>query len=192
MSNPQGSDNGYNVSRKDSFNLVYAVARGHALCFIPFFRKNFGSEALRPGLISLVIMLAVGSFGRIPEMWPFLGVWLFAMLCQRASTMRAMRRGVMRHSRYDGDVDEKMAKLFRSRVAVKQIIEPLACVALAVFFEEYLGTSHGFALFFGWGAFSMAMVAMIDRTLDNKRLEAMRDAEIEGRYLTARYRGEIE
>ena len=47
-------------------------------------------------------------------------------------------------------------------------------------------------MFVGWGALSMAVVAMIDRQLDNKRLEAMRDAEIEQRYLAARYRGEID
>src|SRR5579871_704429 len=191
MRNAQGND--FNLTNQAKFNFVYALARGHATCFLVFVRKNFGGEALGwPGLTAFIIMLVVGSFGQIPEMWPFLGVWMLALLCQRAGTMKAARQGIIRHSRYDGDVDQKMAKLFRSRVAVKQIVEPLACVALAVFFEDYLGTSHGFALFFGVGAFSMAMVAVIDRQLDNKRLEAMRDAEIEGRYLTARYRGEIE
>ena len=55
-----------------------------------------------------------------------------------------------------------------------------------------MGLSHGFALFIGWGAFSLCLVATIDRQLENKRLQAMRDAEIEQRYLAARYRGEIE
>src|SRR5437773_6831580 len=102
MSNSQGNDKDFNLSRKDSFNIFYALAMGHAMCFLPFMRRNFGSEALRPGLISLVIMLVVGSLGQIPEMWPFLGLWLFVLLCHRVSTLRAVRQGVIRHSRYGG------------------------------------------------------------------------------------------
>lgn len=189
MSNAHGNEKGFNLSHKDSFNIVYALARGHSTCFLPFFRKNFGSEALGwPGLTAFIIMLLVGSFGRIPEMWPFLGVWMIAMLYQRASTTRAMRRGVIRHSQYEGDVD---TKLIKNRTTVKQVLEPLACVVGGVFFEA-MGMSHGFALFIGWGAFSLCLVATIDRQLEIKRLQAMRDAEIEQRYLAARYRGEIE
>lgn len=189
MTSSQGNDKNFHLSHKDSFNIVYSLARGHSTCFLPFFRKNFGSEALGwPGFIAFIIMLLVGSFGRIPEMWLFLGVWTIAMLYQRASTTRARRRGIIRHSRYDGDVD---TKLIKSRTTVKQVLEPLACVVFGVFFEA-MGSSHGFALFIGWGAFSLCLVATIDRQLEIKRLQAMRDAEIEQRCLAARYRGEIE
>jgi hypothetical protein len=189
MSGSQSSEKGFNPSNKDSFDVVYALAKGHATCFLPFLRKNFGSEALGiPGLIAFILMLLVGGLGRIPEMSPFLGVWIIAMAYQRASTMRAMRRGVIRHSRYEGDVDTKVIK---SRATVKQFLEPLVCVTAWLCFEQ-MGFSHNFAMFFAWGAVSMALVAMIDRQLDNKRLEAMRDAEIEQRHLAARYRGEID
>jgi len=189
MSGSQNNENGFNPSRKDTFNFVYAAAKGYSTCFTPFIRRNFGSEALGfPGLFAFIIMLVVGSFGRIPEMWPYLAVWIVAMLLQRASTMRAMRRGVVRHSRYDGDVDRK---LFKNRTTVKQFFEPVACVIAAVCFEQ-LGASHSFALFVGWGAFPLAFVAMIDRQLWNKRVQAMRDAEIEQRYLAAKFRGEVE
>jgi hypothetical protein len=189
MPGSQGNEQGFNVSRKDSFNIVYMLAMGHATCFVPFFRRNFGSEALGvPGVIAFVLMLVVGSFGQIPEMWPFLGLWLIVVLCHRASTMRALRQGVIRHSRYEGDVD---TKLIKSRATVKQVIEPLVCVASAVGFEM-AGLSHGFALFVGWGALSLSLVALIGRQLINRRVEAMRDAEIEQGYLAARYRGEVE
>src|SRR5579871_1109540 len=142
MSAAQGNEQGFNLSRKDSFNIVYALAKGHSVCFLPFFRRNFGSEALGwPGLIAFIMILLVGSFGRIPEMFPFLGIWLLAMLCQRASTMRAMRQGVIRHSRYEGDVD---TKLIKSRITVKQFLEPFACLVGGVCFEA-AGLSHGFA-----------------------------------------------
>jgi hypothetical protein len=189
MAGSQGDEKGFNPSHKDSFDALYTLARGHATCFLVFFRKNFGSEALgRSGVTALIIMLVVGGLGQIPEMWPFLGVWTMVMLCQRASTMRAKRQGVIRHSRYDGDVDTKLCK---NPATVKQFLEPLVCLASAICFE-YLGLSHAFVLFVGWGALSLFVVAMIDRQYDNKRLEAMRDAEIEQRYLAARYRGEID
>ena len=189
MPGSQVNENDFKLSRKDSFNIVYALAKGHSMCFLPFFRRNFGSEALGwPGFIAFVIMLAVGSFGRIPDMWYFLILWIGVMLAQRASTMREVRRGTIRHSRYEGDVDTRWIK---SRTTVKQVLEPLVCVLAGVCIEA-AGLSHELAMFVGSGAFSLALVAMIDRQLDEKRVQAMRDAEIEQRYLAARYRGEIE
>jgi hypothetical protein len=190
MAGSQGNETG--LCQKDSFNLLYVLAKGHSMCFLPILRKNFGTEALgRPGAIALVIMAAVGSLGRIPNMWPFLGLWSLAMLCQRASSERAKRQGVIRHSRYEGDVDEKAAKLFGSRAKVKLVAEPLACVLAGVCVEA-MGLSHGLAVFIGAGAFPLALVAMIDRQLDHKRMQAMRDAAIEQSYLAARFRGEID
>jgi hypothetical protein len=189
MSGSQGNEQGFNLSRKDSFNIVYVLAKAHAMCFLPFLRKNFGSEALGWfGLCAFVFMLVVGSFARIPEMWPFLGLWMLFVVFHRVSTIRAVRRRVIRHSRYEGDVD---TRLIKSPTIVKQVVEPLVCVFAGVCLEAY-GTSHSFALFVGWGCLSLALVALIDRQLDNKRLAAMRDAAIEQQYLAARYRGEIE
>jgi len=189
MSNTQNTGNKFELSPKDRFNIAYSLAKGYSTCFTPFIRRNFGSEALGfPGLYAFFIIIAVGSFGRIPEMWPYLLAWLFAMMCQRLSTIRAMRRGVIRHSRYDGDVDRK---LFKNRWTVKFFYEPVACVIAALCFKQ-LGASDKFVLFIGWGALPLLMVAVIDRQLDNKRLQAMRDAEIEQRYLVARYRGEVD
>jgi hypothetical protein len=189
MANPQDNEKGFNLSRKDSFNLLYAVARGHAMCFLPFFRKNFGSEALGvPGLIAFVLMLLVGGFGEIPEMLYFMGLWLVAMLYQRTNTMVAMWKGVVRHSRYEGDVD---TKLIRNRSTVKLILEPVTCGLFGLCIEMS-GISHGLAVFIGMGFFSLSAVAWIDRQLEHKRLEAMRDAAIEQSYLASRYRGETE
>ncbi len=148
MSGGQGNEKGLNPGYKETFNIAYAVAKGHCICFLPFFRTNFGSEALGfPGLMAFAFMLLVGCFGRIPEMVPFLGVWAVAMLCQRAITMRAMRQGVVRHSRYEGDVD---TKLIKNAMTVKQVVEPLACVIFGLCFE-ILGLSHGFAMYVGFG-----------------------------------------
>ncbi len=189
MAGQQDNQNG--LSREQSFNILYTLAKGHSMCFLPFVRKNWGTEALgRPAVIALVMMIVVGGLGRIPDLLGFLGVWLLVMLCQRASSERAKRAGVVRHSRYEGDVDEQMAKRF-GRTAVKQVIEPLFFLVTGVCVEA-IGFSHGLAVFIGFGAFSLAWVAMVDRQLDNMRVQAMRDAAIEQAHLAARYRGEID
>src|SRR5579884_3657403 len=133
-------------------------------------------------------MLVIGAFGRIAEMPGFIGLWLVVMLCQRASTMRAMSRGVIRHSRYEGDVDSKIC---HKRSTIKLVLEPLACVVMAVCLET-AGLSHEFAVFIGTGAVSLWLVASIDRQLDKQRVQAMRDAAIEQQYLAARFHGDID
>jgi len=189
MSSTQGNENGFNPNMKDSFSILYILAKGHAFCFLPFFRRNFGSEALGwSGLTAFILMLVVGSFAQIPEMMGFICLWMVVMLGQRASTMRAMRRGVVRHSRYEGDVDTKLCK---DRSKVKFVIEPLVC-ALAGVCIELSGISHGLAVFVGMGIVSLSVVASIDRQLVHKRLQAMRDAAIEQSNLAAMFRGEIE
>ncbi len=188
MPSSQGNEQGFNMSHKDSFNLLYVLAKAHAMCFLPFFRRNFGSEALGwPGFTAFILMLAIGSFGRIPGMLGFIGIWMVVMLCQRASTMRQLRQGVIRHSRYEGDVK---AKYCQNPSTIKLVLEPLACVAWGAVIE-YTGTSHGLAMFVGLGAVSLFLVATIDRQLDKKRVEAMRDSAIEQSYLAARFRGDI-
>lgn len=189
MPGSQSNQNDFKLGQKETLNIVYTLAKSHSLCFLPFMRKNFGSEALGlPGVIAFVIILAAGSFGRIPEMGHFLVIWLGVMLAQRASTMRAKRRGVVRHSRYDGDVDTTWIK---SRKTVKQVLEPLLCVVAGICIEG-AGLSHEMAVFVGSGAFSLALVALIDGQLGEKRVQAMRDAEIEQHYFAAKYRGEVD
>jgi hypothetical protein len=189
MSSSQGNEKGFNPNMKDSFNILYVLVKGHAMCFLPFFRKNFGSEALGwSGFTAFILMMLVGGLGQIPEMFPFIGIWVFAMTCQRASTMKQLRKGVIRHSRYEGDVDTRH---FKKPATVKRVIEPLAC-ALAGVCIELSDLSHGLAVFVGMGFVSLSVLASIDGQLDQKRLQAMRDAAIEQSYLAARFRGEIE
>src|SRR5258708_30601556 len=129
----EDKEKGFNMSKQESFNLLYALAKGHATCFTVFFRRNFGSEALGwPGLIALVLQFLIAGFGRVPDMLVFTGIWVIALACQRVSTMKAMRRGVVRHSRYAGDVD---TRVFRNRSFVKFVLEPLVCVVVGVCLE---------------------------------------------------------
>jgi hypothetical protein len=189
VSNSRGNEQGFDLSYKDCFNLVYVVAKAYAMCFLPFFRRNFGGEALGwPGATAFILMVLVGGLCQIPEMVGFMGIWMMVMLFQRASTKRQIRRGVLRHSRYEGDTT---SRLCGNRSMVKLVIEPAVC-ALGGVCIELAGISHGLAVFVGMGFIPLVFLARIDKELDNKRLQAMRDAAIEQSYMAARFRGEID
>jgi hypothetical protein len=186
---PQPGQQGMNQGPQASFNVVYWLANSYAMCFLPFLRQNFGREALGAyGLGAFILMVGAGSFGRIEEMWPYLGFWMFALFYHRMSTGRALRRGEIRHTRYDGDVTRWF---YMKPSNAKLIGEPLFCL-MGAGACELAGLSHGFALFIAWGALALLLVAGIDREAERKRLDAMRDAEIEMRYRAAVYRGEID
>ena len=176
---------------KDSFNVFYAVCRVHTFCFLPFIRRDFGTDALGfPAACALLLMLMVGGLGRIPEMFPYLLFWLFVMMWQRGRTSRLVRRGVVWHSRYEGDPWLALSIPFvRKASTAKRLIEPVLCLLVGAALHD---VSHGLGVFVMAGFFSLAAVDGIHREIDRKQLAAMRDAEIEQKWLAARYRGQVD
>jgi len=181
-----------NLSMKDSFNIFNLACNSLGACVVPFLRTGFGKEY--PGvaaLFGLIIMVLYAGFARVPEMFPYIGMWLVAVILQRAKTFDLARKGVVVHSRYWGYPKlALMVPFVRKEGTARGIIEPLLCSfiggALASWWSPGVG---GFVIVAGWAnAFAGAIVVELDR----KKLQAMRDAEIEQRYLAARYRGEID
>ena len=176
---------------RESFNLFYVLAKVHAMCFYPFIRRDFGSEGLGfPAFFAMVLMLLIGGLGRMPDMFPFLGFWLLTVILQRARTFDLARRGRICHSRYEGY--PWLALSFRgvgTESRAKRVVEPVLCLLAG--FALYQGY-HGLGKFVMAGLVSMCIVAGINRELDRKRLAAMRDAEIEQKWLAARYRGLVD
>ena len=149
---------------------------------------DFGTEALGfPAFFAMLLMLLVGAFGRLPEMFSYLACWLVVLMCQRLRTFWLVRRGVILHSRYEGYPCVALSLPFVHKVSTaKGVIEPLLCLLAGAALDPF---SHGMGVFFMVGCFSLAIVEGIHRELDRKRLAAMRDAEIEQKWLAARYRG---
>ena len=176
---------------RESCNLLYALAKIHAMSFWPIIRRDFGTDALgRPAGFALVLMLLVGGLGRIPEMFPYVGLWLFMLLYQRSRTMKLVKQGTVWHSLYEGYPAVALGFRFvRSEAKAKQFIEPMLCLAVGVALTDF---SQGLGIFVMAGCVSMAIVDGINREIDRKRLAAMRDAEIEQRWLVARYRGQVD
>jgi hypothetical protein len=190
--NQKQNQNQQQFGMRESCNLMYALAKIHAMCFWPIIRRDFGTDALgRPAGFALVLMLLVGGLGRIPEMFPYVGLWLFMLLYQRSRTAKLVKQGTIWHSFYEGYPAIALGcKLVRcSEAKAKQFIEPMLCLAVGVALTDF---SQGLGMFVMAGCVSMAIVDGINREIDRKRLAAMRDAEIEQRWLVARYRGQVD
>jgi len=179
------------IGMRESFNLLYAAAKVHAMCFWPIIRRDFGTEALGfPAFFALVLMLLVGGLGRTPEIFAFLGFWLLMLIIQRARTFWLVRRRVVWHSRYEGYPWLALClPLIRKESRAKSLVEPVLCLLAGAALYQL---SEGLGVFVMAGFFSLAMVDGINRELDRRRLVAMRDAEIEQKVLVARYRGLVD
>jgi hypothetical protein len=178
------------IGMRESFNLFYAAAKVHAMCFWPIIRRDFGTEALGfPAFFAMVLMLLVGGLGRTPELLAYLGFWLLMLICQRARTFQLVRRGVVWHSRYEGYPWLALCIPFIRKESKAKSLEPVLCLLAGAALYQF---SEGLGVFVMAGFFSMAVVDGINRELDRKRLAAMRDAEIEQKWLAARHRGLVD
>jgi hypothetical protein len=181
---PQEQKNG-EWGHRESFNLIYAVAHAHGLCFLPFSRINFGPEGLRWGWLSMLLMFLYAGFARCPEMLIYLLVWLFAIGIQRVNTMALLRRGWRPHSRYGGD----------SILVRRGVTSPKTALFVDLMFV--VGAAGCFALaelpkmvtFVAPGVVSLIIENLVNHEITRRKVRQMQDAEIEGRYVSDLYRG---
>jgi hypothetical protein len=179
------------VGVRHIFYLLYAVFKIHAICFWPFMRRDFGTQALGiPAIFAMLLMLTIGAVGNIQAMAPYLGLWSIAFCYQCGRTQRLVNQGVVWHSRHEGFPWLGLRFPFiRTEARAKRLMEPVICCIAGI---ALLPVSPGLGLFVAAGCFSLAIVDNIHREFNRKRLMAMHDAEIEHRYLAARYRGEVD
>ncbi len=177
-------------SMKDSFNIFHVGCSGLGACVVPFLRTGFGTNY--PGLagfFGLIVMFLYAALGPVPEMFSYIGVWLFVVIFQRAKTFSAVKKGTVVHSRYWGDPWVGLKVPFVKKEKTARELEPVLCLLAGV---ALCGWSPGVGGFVIVAGFANAIAGGIVVEVDRKKLQAMRDAEIEQRYLAARYRGEID
>jgi hypothetical protein len=175
-----------------AFNLLYLLSNAHATCLTVFMRHSFGTEALgMSGLHALILIVVVGGFGRSPEMFQcFLPLWLYALLWQRVYTLKRVRAGARWHSRFQGYPALAMRFPFvRDERTALKVVEPMVCMVVGLLLREVSPVMGGFVLA---GVFSLTLRHAIDTELIRKRLQAMRDAELEQRWLAERFRGQAD
>src|SRR5437870_3538473 len=104
MGQGRQDEQGQGPTMKDSFNIFNVACNALGACVVPFLRTGFGKNCPgAAGAWGLLVMLLVAVYGEIPEMFTYIGVWLLAVICQRAKTFGMARKGIIVHSRYWGD-----------------------------------------------------------------------------------------
>jgi hypothetical protein len=155
------------------------------------------------GLFGLIIMLLYGGLGRVPGMFVYVGCWLMLLMAQKVMTWdlarkardgrfraRLAQKGFSFHSRYWGYPWVAFIVPFVKKESTAVcLIEPMLCFALGYWI---MGASPGVGGFVMVAGIASALAAAIVFEVQRKKLEAMRDAEIENRSLALTYRSETE
>jgi hypothetical protein len=173
--------------RRTSFNVVYLVASGWAWCILPFLRWNIGPSAIgMRGLVAIGVMWAYMAFARCPEIMSFFVVWLVFVILQRLRTARLVSLGAVMHSQYPGDpLVMKMFPRIR-KVGNAKALEAMLCIFGGLLLAHASQKLGGFVAI---GGVAMAILAVIDMQAINIRKQAMRDAELEQRFMADLHRG---
>lgn len=172
---------------KGAFNLGYLLANGHALTCAVFLRRHFGKEAIGfSGIAGFFIILIYGGLMNSYPMFIFLCAYLLAVIGQRMQQFQLYRKGVIIHSRYNG-YPWLALKLF-PRVKDEgnaKGVEAFMCLAIGGLLS-YIDQPLGWFIMAGF--FSIMVSEGVNAELLKRRLQAMKDAEIEQQDLAEHYR----
>jgi hypothetical protein len=169
------------VTNDELFNLLYKLADIHVSAIATLIRRDFGTEALGfNSFWAMVLIFVMYAATADQAMLAYLGIWLFCQVMQRARTFRLIRGGAILHSRYPGYPYVAMLMPFvRSQVTAKGIVEPIICLLGGAFLCSVSINLGGFIML---GFLTFMIRNGIEQEIRRKRLERMRDAEIEQRW----------
>ena|GEM_PF-3423908 len=177
---------GDGLTLRGSFNLLHFLALVHALGCIVFLRRDFGREAFGlHGLFTIVLILAWGSVTNCYAMFIFFLLWLATVVCQRIKQFINWRRGLLVHSHYIGDPWIARRLFPRMSEANAKGAEAFLCLAIGGVIGQFIPP---LGAFIGLGFVSIMFVEAVMIETTRRRLQAMRDAELEQRYLAEMYR----
>lgn len=177
---PQKVDGpGDQMTPQNCTNLVFTLAYAHALCFLPFIRINFGSEAFGglSGPIALVMILLAWGSDPTGTMKIFFWLWIAFLLCQRSRMAVNRRNQVPIHSNYSGFPKIAM-QLFRCKTEIQaRTVEPVICLLVGIPIAIYVSDVAGKFIMSGFA--SLMIVEGTYRWIDNRKVQQMRDAKLE-------------
>ncbi len=121
-----------------------------------------------------------------PALWYFMGVWFLSLAVLKSRSARAERRGGWVHSRYAGYPWVAMHMPFvRSEKTAAAFVEPMIVLVLGTLLCPLSVDLGGLIL----TSFASLMLKFgLEEEIDRKRMQQMRDAEMEMRYYAERYR----
>jgi hypothetical protein len=170
----------------DSFHLLYFLASSHALCLTVFLRRDFGREAIgMMGLAAGLMILTYGSLMNSLAVWYFFLAWILAVLAQRIRQHHNWRTGVSLHSRYPGDswLAYRLFPRLKSEPNARAV-DAFLCLAIGGLLTQL---SPPLGWFVMTGFVSILVCEAIRVELTRKRLQAMRDAQLEQQYIAQEY-----
>lgn len=169
-----------------AFNAAFNILYGHAIVMLVFLRSNFGRDGIGfYGIFGLAMILVWGGMTNSYAMFVLLCAYLLALVSQRMKTFANERKGIITHSRYQGD--SVVAKRLFPRMSDLNLcgMDAFLCLvsgAALTAIDKPLG------LFIMGGFISILFTEQMTRELYRKRMQAMRDAEIEQRFLAETYK----
>ncbi|HEY4309149.1 MAG TPA: hypothetical protein VGN12_06825 [Pirellulales bacterium] len=178
------SNNGPDI--RGGFHWLYLLVSGHATCMTVFTRHSFGVEALGAnGLAALGVIFAYLCYSNSPAVFLFGEVWFVALALQRIVTFIRVRFGWRAHSRYEGYPWLGFLVPFVRREDTAKIWEAFVCFPLGSYLCQF-DQAVGHFVFLGF--FSLLFKTAINSEIRRKRLQNMRDAEIEMQQLLDRFK----
>ena len=162
------------------------VANGYATTVTVFLRRGFGSESLGVnGIVAALIILLYGGFTNSPEMITVFWVWLGAVAYQRVYGFRQRANGQVVQSRYAGD--PVVARFFtKSERVAREVVEPLICIVVGACLWSWSEQVGRFVL---CGSFALLVSRGLDTQVTRNRVQKMRDAQLEQRFLADVFNG---
>ena len=174
-------------SLSDSFNLLWLLIVAHATMLTAFSRRDFGKEHFGlNALFGIAITFVYAGFANCPEVLVFLAFWFLAVIAQRIRQFKNERNGVVIHSRYNGYpvLAWKLFPWIKTEGNAKAA-EAFLCMIVGWCIAQFV-PPLGFYIGLGWISILASEAILVE--IQKRRLQAMRDAEIEQRYLAQEYR----
>jgi hypothetical protein len=181
MSNNQQNPQSMRFKNEDAFGLLYFLSNIHATSIATLIRRDFGREALGwNSFLAMFLIFFVYAATADAALLAYLGVWFFCQIMQRIRTFRLLRSGAVMHSRYAGYPYVAMHVPFvRSQTTAMGLIEPMLCLIGGTMLCTVSVNLGGYIML---GFLSFMIRNGIETEIRRKRLERMRDAEIEQRW----------
>jgi hypothetical protein len=184
---PDGQLQQEKPDNSDPLGMLYFVANVHFMCFCPFLRRRMGVEGFGlAGLVALIVLTVWSPFAG-PLMYLWLLLWFLAVIYRRVESFRLARKGVAIHSRFAGEpwLALKMPFVKKASTATG-IIEPLMCLVVGLLL---LPVSERMGGFIAVGFITLLVRNGIEHAIYEKRVQRMKDAELEGRWYSDGLRG---
>jgi hypothetical protein len=170
--------------KSDPLGLLYFLCNVHCTTFTVFLHYGFGSEALGfPGLFALILIFF--SMAGDPRMMLWLMAFFVALVIQRIITFTILGWGYVLHSMDHGlPLLTKLLPFIKVKTAIA-----FEAIGLFVLGAVLVDESPFIGKFLMLGCFSLIVRTAIEESIFNRRLQRMRDAELEQRWLSECYRG---